>query len=668
MPWPNSGVDMGALGHQKPAIAALTKHFRTRATAKFGERDIHPPTIVSASVSSGKSIILAEVAKAVRDAAIKRSKPSSVRIMIIQNQGLLCEQNASAGWDTNLNNSIFSASCKRKSAHVWRDESTGIPYSVVYGTIGTIARAIGEYKFSAYSENEMSMPSERRAALGKWYPDLIMIDEVHQVPFENSDSQYMKVLNHFWDMKPHLRLAGMTGSPFRGSSSIVGDSPEHLWKSVASIDPSDPDYPEGGVGTGVISTEFSADQGWILRPVFGYPDDMGDHYDFSHISEQDWSYPEAELDAAVSDKELCLRICADFIEKTKDRRGVLIFAATKRHTRQIAAALKLLGIDPEQIGVITENTPQKEQTRILNAAKAGRLKYVINVSVLTTGINCAEWDSLILMRPIASIVLLIQAIGRVLRLLIKDGEVPMLERDLLTAEERKQLIAASDKPDALVLDYAGCLDTLRDMYENPILEQAELEKAKKENLELIECPMCATMNSPHARRCIGGTAQERCEWFWSFRACPSCGTKNDQVARECRNQECRRLLVDPNANLSHKAYTDGESIPVRSMNIEAGRGGKLIITFGLSDGRFPQLIFWPHAGKQPMINSKIWGNFVKMLPIDDRSKYRLSAMKASTIMENLDLIPVPTEISARQNGKGLWSCGRMKFDLVEEVV
>ncbi len=665
---------MGLLSHQKPVVAALTKHFRSRQTVKFGERDIHPPTIVSASVSSGKSIMLAECAKAVKEAALSKEKPTTVFVMVIQNQGLLCSQNSAAAWDIGLNNSVFSASCGgRKSTH----------YSVVYGTIGTIARALETYRFSAYTPEELELSPEKRFRLNKWFPDLILIDEVHQVPFENVDAQYMKVLNHFYDMKPHLRLAGMTGSPFRGASSIVGSTLEHLWKSVASIEPGDPDYPPGGVGNGIISTEFSADQGWILSPIFGYPDDENIRYDFSDLVDQDWAYPESELDAAVSDKALCLSICADFVRKTSGRKGVLIFAATKRHTRQIAAALKLLGVDPEQIGVITENTPQKEQTRILDAAKAGKLKFTINVSVLTTGVNVAWWDSVVFMRPIASIVLLIQAIGRILRLLIEDGDVPMLDRDALTAEMRKMLISASNKPDALVLDYANVMDTLGHLYESPILEAAELDKAKKEGKELIECPKCMkdhgiqTMNSPNARRCIGKTgtdpltgAAQRCDHFWHFRLCPGCGTQNDQVARECRNSDCRRLLVDPNAALNGKHYVSGESIPVRSMTAGTGSGGKFFVRYELSTGDTPIEIFYPHAGADPQkkkVNTAIWAKFVDQLPIDSRSKFRLKAMKASTVAENLELIPVPTEISARKKGER-WTVGRRWYAETENFM
>lgn len=651
---------MALLSFQKPAVAALCRHFRTKATAKFGERDVHPPIIVSASVSSGKSVMLAEVAKSIQDANLAKNAQTgkqgkiTVTIMVIQRQGLLCSQNSDAAWSIGLQNSIFSASCKVKSTH----------FRVVYGTEGTLSRALDQYRFLPWTEEELDRSPEwiEQAAKSKFHPDVILIDEVHQVPFEQTDSQYMKVLEHFYDIKPNMRLAGMTGSPFRGIQSIIGDSPQHLWKKVASIEPGDPDFPEGGVGNGIISTEFMINQGWVVGPIFGYPDDADAHYDFSHLVTETWDYQEHELDAAVSDKELCLKICADFIKKTADRKGVLIFASTQRHTRQISAALKLLGVDPDQIGVITEKTKQKEQTRILELAKAGKMKFVINVMVLTTGINCAWWDTVVFMRPIAAIVLLIQAIGRILRLLIEDGDMPMVERDALTAELRKLIIQASGKPDALVLDYAGCMDALRDLYDNPVLEQAELEKAKKEKKDLITCPICETLNSPNARRCINRDDMgNRCEWFWHSRNCPSCGTQNDQVARECRNQECRRLLVDPNAALSGKHYTDGESIPVRAMKVESGRGGKLMIRFDLADGRQPQLIYYPHAGKQPALNSKIWKGFVKMLPISDRDAFRLGAMKAETIMQNLHLIPVPTEVSVREN-KGRWTCGRMKFD------
>lgn len=641
---------MPLLSHQKPVVAALCKHFRSRETVKWGDLDIHPPISVNASVSSGKSIMIAETAKAVKDAATARDKDRKVFVMVVQRAAELCGQNSSAGWSIGLKNSIYSASFKLKSTS----------FEVCYSTEGSLARDLVKYRFSAYTPEELALPPEKRARLGKFHPDLLLWDENQQVPYEDEESQALKIVKHFYGCKPYMRFAGFGGSPFRGTQSIVGDTAEHLWRKVACMEPDDPDYPEGAVGNGVISTEWMIENGWVTPPIFGYPDSEDKHYSFDHLEAKDWAYDEAELDEATSDRELCLSICADVIEKSKNRKGVLVFAATQRHARMIADAFRLLGVDASKIGVITEKTKIKDRAKILERAQTGEIKYTVNVAVLTVGVNCPYWDTLVYMRPIGSLVLLIQSIGRVLRLLIVDGEVPMLERNELTADERKDLIAASTKPNSMVLDYAGVMDALGHLYANPILEQADLAKAQKDGLEMIHCPVCHTENSPHARRCCGtDSVGVRCDHFWHYRLCPTCHTKNDQVARECRS--CKRMLIDPNAALDKKHYSDAEAVPVESMSIETGRGGKLIFNFKLRDGRNPQIIHWPHAGKQPAINSKIWAGFISQFPIDQRTLYRLRAMKAETIVENAELIPVPIEMCARLNGKQKWNCGGMKF-------
>jgi DNA repair protein RadD len=676
---------MPLLEHQLPLIAAMQKHFRSREMVKWGDRDIHPPIVCNASVSSGKSIMIAALALAVRQSANIKAKAANKKLMlqvlVIQRQGELCAQNSEAAWAFNdeeklLNNSLFSASCgKVKSTH----------FQVVYATEGTLSRALGfgvkakegeegaprkcQYRFSPYTPEELLLTEDQRLRLGKFHPILIEWDEGHQIPYDNPDSMAVKILNHFYDCKPMMRLACFSGSCFRGTESIVGDTPQHLWRKFASISPEDPDYPEGGVGDGVITTEFMVEQGWVVPPTFGYPDDADKQYDFSHLNPNGWEYDEAEMDAVVSDHQKLLAVCSDMIEKSVSRKGILIFAATQRHARQIAAAMKDLGVDQETIGVITDKTKDKDRRRILDQAKTGVIKYTINVAVLTTGVNVPYWDTLVFMRPIGSLVLLIQAIGRVLRLLILDGEVPMFERSNLfglTAADRLELIAASSKPDALILDYADVMNTLGHLYENQILEQAELDKAKKEHKDLIECQKCYTMNSPNARRCIGRDASgERCDHFWHFRLCPGCQTQNDQVARECRS--CKRMLIDPNAALNNKHYVDGESIPVRSMKAGSGSGGKLWFRYELSTGDTPMEVFYPHAGENKKVNNIIWGKFVDALPIDQRSRLRLRAMKADTVMENIELIPVPVEISARKKGSR-WSIGRRRYAEMEAAL
>lgn len=629
---------MALISFQRPVHAACLKHIRTKKMIEFAGLTIHAPAVVNASVSSGKSMMLAELAAAVHEAGI--SKGNRVRVLIIQRQGILCEQNSEAAWSIDLKNSVYSASAfgGRKSLY----------YDVCYCTEGTIARAL----------------DVRFAADKPWQPDLILIDECHTVGFEDLESQFMRTLLHFFKIKPHLRLIGYTGSPFRGLESIIGP----FWSGFVSIDPSDPLYPEGGIGNGLVTTEAMINEGWVVAPMFGVPSVQG--YDFSSI---DWLVDdEKELNRLTASEKLLAEILAEVITISADRKGVLIFASTKRHARNIVAMLEKLGIDPAKIGLVVDSTPEKDKTRILKSANTGEIKFTVNVGVLTTGINTPYWDTLCFLRPIGTLTLLTQAIGRVLRLLIGSDDMPMVERDSLTADERKDLIAASGKPNALILDFASVMDRLGKLYENPVLEQAELERAKKQH-ETILCPECSAENSMHARRCIGQDkkTKQRCEHFWSFRLCPHCQTKNDCVARECRNPECRHELIDPNEKLANKHYRDGEAVPVVSMTLETGKAGALFVKWELSDGRKPIEIYYPNAGSKPAINTTIFYNqFIKEHVETPKGRAMARRMKATQVVAMASIFRVPTHLAARQNEKMKWNIGRRIFavERVEEMV
>lgn len=623
---------MALLSFQKPAVAACIRHMYKKERIKWNGIDIHPPAGVDASVSSGKSLMLCELAAAVKSAA--NLKGNRMRILVMQASGELCEQNSDAAWGIGLQNSCYSASLKRKSTH----------YDVIYGTTGTIYNAL---------EKEFKEEGV----------DAIFVDEGHQIPYDDPESMGMVIFMHFLRLKPHLRIIMFSGSWFRGTESIIGE----FWQKSLTYEPGEEGYPDGGEGNGKITTEWMAANGWVVPCVFGWPSDEHENSyadDFASLKTlaNSAEFSEAELDAATSDVEKLYRILAEVVAQAANRNGVLMFCATQRHTKQVRAVLIALGVPEDQVGIVTDKTPEKERKDILARAKLGQCKYVLNVACLTTGINVSRWDVLVYLRPIGSLVLLIQSIGRVLRLLLEEGGPGMLEMDAMTAEERLALIAASPKPNALILDYGGVLDRLRDQYENPLLEQAEKEHATRKN-ELIECPACHEMNSMYARRCIGVSGGQRCEHFFQSKQCPDCGTKNDIVARACR--DCGRQLIDPNEALSGKHYTDAELTPVTGWKFHADDHGKLVVRYHLADGREPYEIHHPNVGKTEQAkhtNRKLWRLFVSRHIPAGRFRDMALNFGAKAAMKSVAMFNTPTHISARYNEDSKrWTIGRVKF-------
>ena len=90
------------------------------------------------------------------------------------------------------------------------------------------------------------------------------------------------------------------------------------------------------------------------------------------------------------------------------RRGLLIF------TRFIKEA-NFLAEQVPGVVVITGSTDQANRERIIKQFKAGNIKAVVNVGVLTTGFDYPELDTVLLARPTRSLALYYQMIGRCVR-------------------------------------------------------------------------------------------------------------------------------------------------------------------------------------------------------------------------------------------------------------
>lgn len=90
------------------------------------------------------------------------------------------------------------------------------------------------------------------------------------------------------------------------------------------------------------------------------------------------------------------------------RKGVLVFTRFLAESEHLAARI------PGAVTVSAE-TPAGERDRILREFKAGSIRVVANVGVLTTGFDYPELDTVVLARPTMSLALYYQMVGRCIR-------------------------------------------------------------------------------------------------------------------------------------------------------------------------------------------------------------------------------------------------------------
>lgn len=564
------------------------------------------PAFIEASVGAGKTVMIGMIAKRCQDVGMSA--------WVLARQGELIEQAYNTLWDMNVKCSVFSASLGSKNTR----------YPIITGTEGTVARALN---------NE----------LREHAPDVLLLDECHMVDWEDSlrdtpETQYGQIISTLRARNPKLRIAGYTGSPFRGVEPIYGP----FWKKKL-ID---------------VGTEYLVGRGYLAPTEFGFGGD-GAQYDLSEFksSGEDGArdFTNKELQAMqrkiLKEGTTTQKIMLEVMAAQRERGGVaLITCAGKKHCEEAAKYL-----EPGTYGIVTDATTTKERKRILDAAREERLQFVFQIGCLTTGVDVPAFSIIAILRNIGSLTLLVQLIGRALRPYITD---PELAAEFFTSEpgedeRRKEIISISRKPAALVLDYSSTMHALGALYHNPILEAAEHERAKVK-MELIQCPVCWTDNSMFARRCIAPSDHSkdgRCEHFWQSRPCEKCGTENDVAARFCRS--CDGQLIDPNEKLTGKHYTDADYKNVKKMTVGlTSNGAGILITYELEHGEVATEVYWPFSEKR--IARQLWfSKFVAKHVQGDR--FRGVIRGCSTVHQIVKAAAIfsdPIQITHRINDKG----------------
>jgi DNA repair protein RadD len=272
-------------------------------------------------------------------------------------------------------------------------------------------------------------------------------------------------------------------------------------------------------------------------------------YDFSSLKPQGTHYVTAQVEKLLNDQQrITPMIIHNIVEMAEDRHGVMIFTSSVKHAEEI-----LRSLPPRVSAMVVGETDDKERNDIVEAFKAKKLKFLVNVSVLTTGFDAPHVDVIAILRPTESASLYQQIIGRGLRL-------------------------SPGKTDCLILDYTG---QSHDLY------QPDIEDGKPSTESVIveiPCPKCGLVNnfwglvSPDGeieehfgRKCKGASedplthAIRPCGYRFRFKLCDQCGAENDTSARVC--EQCEHLLVDNDKKLKEAmSLKDAHVMRVDSMS------------------------------------------------------------------------------------------------------
>ncbi|EJG0968593.1 DEAD/DEAH box helicase [Vibrio parahaemolyticus] len=456
--------------YQADSVKAVIHYFRKHST----------PAVIVLPTGAGKSLVIAELARLAKG-----------RVLVLAHVKELVEQNHAKYEGYGLKGAIFSAGLGRKETD----------QQVVFASVQSVVRNLDSFK------NQFS---------------LMVIDECHRVP-DDKNSSYQKVITHLRDLNPGIKVLGLTATPYRLGMGWI-----YQYHTRGQVRTEESRFFRDCI--------FELPIRYLLDENFLTPARMMDapvlSYDFSQLKPANTGrYKEAEMDMVIDKaKRATPQIVEQIIQYARERKGVMIFAATVRHAQEIH------GLLPEgETAIVIGDTPTPERDAIIQAFKNREIKYLVNVSVLTTGFDAPHVDLIAILRPTESVSLYQQIVGRGLRL-------------------------SEGKNECLVLDYAG---NSYDLYQP---EVGDPKPDSPSEIITIPCPACGFNNNfwgkldsngflleHFGRRCQGyfededTGEREHCGYRFRAKYCGECGADNDIAARICH--ECDATLVDPDKKL-----------------------------------------------------------------------------------------------------------------------
>ena len=223
--------------------------------------------------------------------------------------------------------------------------------------------------------------------------DFVIVDEAHLIP-RKVNTMYQKFLNSLRVANPHMKIIGLTATPYRMDSGMLHRGDGALFDDVC-YDYSVIDAIKDGYLSNLITKKTDLE------------------LDTTGVHTRGGEFIASELQDAVDVEGINQRAVEEIMGWGKERRHWLIFGSGVEHCRHLADMLVAEGVSCE---TIFGDTPKEERADIIARFKNGEIRAICSMGVLTTGFNAPNVDMIALLRPTQSAGLFVQIVGRGMRL------------------------------------------------------------------------------------------------------------------------------------------------------------------------------------------------------------------------------------------------------------
>ncbi len=221
----------------------------------------------------------------------------------------------------------------------------------------------------------------------------VIVDECHLV------NPKAGMYQEFFSALGDVRILGLTATPFRLSTDGYGGS---ILKFLTRTRPR--------VFSEVVHYTQTGDlfrDGYLAPLEYQIVD--GFKRDAAEVNSTGADY----TDESVRRELARIRFADKLVRVTRrllaiGRKNVLVFTRFVKEAEELAAQVP-------GVVVVTGETPPRRREEILADYRAGRIRVVANVGVLTVGFDYPELETVVLARPTMSLALYYQMVGRVLR-------------------------------------------------------------------------------------------------------------------------------------------------------------------------------------------------------------------------------------------------------------